>query len=162
DIMEEACAFFQKALHGPKGHAGMKYFARRGIAPEALAVFRLGYAPDSRNALKNHLAGKGITEKDMIEAGLLIRPERGGLSYDRFRGRVIFPIFDSRGRVIAFGGRILDAGEPKYLNSPETPLFHKGKLLYGMFHARRAAQEKNSVLVAEGYMDVIALHQAGF
>src|SRR3546814_9739388 len=103
-----------------------------------------------------------MTEAMLVEAGLLVQPEDGRDSYDRFRNRVIFPIADRRGRIIAFGGRILRQGEPKYLNSPETPLFHKGLVLYGLHQARRPAAERGELIVTEGYMDVIALSRAGF
>jgi DNA primase len=112
--------------------------------------------------LKDALSRAGFSEALMLEAGLVIRPDDGRPVYDRFRGRVMFPITDRRGRVIAFGGRILDQGEPKYLNSPETPLFHKGGTLYGLAQASRAAREGGEIVVCEGYMDVIALAEAGF
>ncbi|HEC90340.1 MAG TPA: toprim domain-containing protein, partial [Alphaproteobacteria bacterium] len=127
---------------------------------------RLGFAPPGYGALKGELARAGISEDQMVEAGLLIRPHKGEESdkkpYDRFRRRIMFPITDPRGRVIAFGGRIFGDGEPKYLNSPETPLFHKGRVLYGQAQASAAARQAGTVVVVEGYMDVIALHQAGF
>ena len=113
--------------------------------------------------MKTALSRDGVTDSQMIEAGLLIKPDDPGKSpYDRFRGRVMFPIFDRQARVLAFGGRILGAGEPKYLNSPETPLFHKGRTLYGLTQALSEARKQNSLIVTEGYTDVIALHQAGF
>jgi DNA primase len=127
-----------------------------------MARFRLGFAPDARASLRSALAAGGIPLKLMVEAGLLVTPESGGEPYDRFRGRVIFPIADRRGRIVAFGGRILGPGEPKYLNSPETSLFHKGRMLYGLAQARGPAIDKNELVVGEGYMDVIALSQAGF
>ena len=111
--------------------------------------------------LKAALEKAGIPEAISIEAGLLIKPEDGRACFDRFRGRVMFPILDRKGQAIAFGGRILDQGEPKYLNSPETPLFHKGRVLYGLNHAQKTARETNEIIVVEGYMDVIALAQAG-
>jgi DNA primase len=161
DALESACAFFEKHLRGPAGREGFAYLKNRGLSDETIARFRLGFAPDSREALKSALMSKECPESLLIEAGLLKKPENGG-SFDYFRGRVMFPITDRRGRVIGFGARILGDGQPKYLNSPDTPLFHKGQTLYGLAHAREKARELNRVVVAEGYMDVIALHQAGF
>src|SRR5215475_2825236 len=160
--LEAATAWFEAQLRAGVGRPGLDYFKRRGLQDETIARFRLGYAPDSRSGLKDALGKAGMSEALMLEAGLLIRPEDGRPTYDRFRGRVMFPISDRRGRVIAFGGRILDQGEPKYLNSPETPLFHKGRTLYGQAQAARAARESGEIVVCEGYMDVIALAEAGF
>jgi len=160
--LEAAAAWFEAQLRAGVGRPGLDYFKRRGLQDETIARFRLGYAPDSRSALRDALGKAGIGEGLMLDAGLIIRPEDGRPTYDRFRGRVMFPIADRRGRVIAFGGRILDQGEPKYLNSPETPLFHKGRTLYGQAQASRAARESGEVVVCEGYMDVIALAEAGF
>lgn len=162
--LEAAAVWFERQLHGPEGRAGFAYLRSRGLTDEVIARFRLGFAPDSRSALKSALTRQGLPEPLLIEAGLLIRPpeENPGPTYDRFRGRVIFPIADRRGRIIAFGGRILGEGEPKYLNSPETPIFHKGRTLYGLAQARKPAQDKGEVIVAEGYMDVIALYMGGF
>ena len=139
----------------------MQYFKRRGLDDDTIGRFRLGFAPDSRHGLKAALEKADIPEAISIEAGLLIKPEDGGHPYDRFRGRVMFPILDRRGQAIAFGGRILEQGEPKYLNSPETPIFHKGRVLYALSHAQKTARETNEIIVVEGYMDVIALAQAG-
>ena len=158
-VMEAACAFFEKSL---TGSAGAGYLQRRGLAPETLKRFRLGFAPDSRTALKNHLANLNIPEALGIESGMLIKPEDGGASYDRFRGRVMFPIADAKGRIIAFGGRTLGDEKPKYLNSPETPLFSKGRQLYNLNQAQKPAREQGEIVVVEGYMDVIALAEAGF
>jgi len=160
--VEAAAAWFEQQLRAPTGRPGLEYFRRRGLQDETIARFRLGFAPDGWTRLKEALAKAGISEELMLESGLIIRPEDGGRTYDRFRNRVMFPITDRRGRVIAFGGRILDQGEPKYLNSPETPLFHKGRLLYGLAQASRAAREGGEIVVCEGYMDVIALAEAGF
>jgi DNA primase len=161
-VLEAATAWFEAQLRTGVGRPGLDYFRRRGLQDETIARFRLGYAPDSRTALKDALSKAGMGEALMLEAGLLIRPDDGRSTFDRFRGRVMFPIADRRGRVIAFGGRILDQGEPKYLNSPETPLFHKGRTLYGQAQAARAARESGEIVVCEGYMDVIALAEAGF
>src|SRR6266851_5482974 len=162
DAMEAACVFFAEQLEAPAGKAGLAYLQQRGLDAATMRRFRLGFAPDGREALKRALAGK-IPEALLVEGGLLRRPEDGGSTYDYFRNRVIFPIGDRGGRIIAFGGRVLGDGEPKYLNSPETPLFEKGRVLYGWAQARAAAGGgRGPVIVAEGYMDVIALQQAGF
>ena len=162
DAMEVACAFFEKELRGPAGHAGLDYLKGRGLDDRTIARFRLGFSPDSRTALKAALKHAGVTEAQGVEAGLLKKPDGGGDSFDLFRGRVMFPITDRRGRVIAFGARILGDGQPKYINSPDTPLFHKGSVLYGLAHAREPAIQAGTFVVSEGYMDVIALHRAGF
>jgi DNA primase len=160
--LEAACRWFEEQLRGPAGRAGLAYFQRRGLRDETIERFRLGYAPDDRNALLEALKKQGFDEDLQIEAGLAKRPDDGRAPFGYFRGRVMFPIADRRGRVIAFGGRILDQGEPKYLNSPETPLFHKGQVLYGLAQAAGAAREKGEIVVCEGYMDVIAMAEAGF
>ncbi len=161
EVMEKACAFFEDQLGANVGAPAGDYLRARGLDADTMARFRLGYAPDTRGALRGALMGETLPEAMLIEAGLLIKPD-DGVAYDRFRGRVIFPITDRRGRVIAFGGRILGEGTPKYLNSPDTPLFNKGRVLYGMALARRAARDAGRVIVTEGYMDVIALAKAGF
>ncbi|MCZ6637811.1 MAG: DNA primase [Alphaproteobacteria bacterium] len=160
-VTEKACNWFESELKSPRGKAARDYLANRGLDDEAIARFRIGYAPDSRTRLKTALIGDGITESLAVTAGMLIVPEDNRASYDRFRGRVIFPISDRRGRPVAFGGRILGEGEPKYLNSPDTPLFQKGHLLYGWSHALKLARETDTWIVTEGYMDVIALIGAG-
>ncbi|MBF0325376.1 MAG: DNA primase [Alphaproteobacteria bacterium] len=162
DVMEAACKFFEKSLRGPAGRDGLAYLRDRGLSEETIARFRLGWAPDSREALKKALMSEATPETLLTEAGLLKKPEGDGAAFDFFRGRVMFPVTDRRGRIVAFGARTLGDGQPKYLNSPDTPLFHKGSTLYGLAHARESAREKRVVLAAEGYMDVIALHQAGF
>lgn len=162
DACEAALRFFRRRLNEPAGADALAYLRRRGLKPETIEAFRLGWAPDGRAALKQALTGEGFPEPMLVEAGLLVKPEDGGESYDRFRGRVIFPIADRRGRVIAFGGRALGDFQPKYLNSPETPLFNKGRLLYALDKARQAVRDGAEVIVTEGYTDVIALHQAGF
>ncbi len=160
--MEAACLYFEQSLRGPSGSSAREYLIRRGVREEDIGKFRLGWSPDQRDGLKVALKIQGFDEALLVEAGLLIRVEEKPDPYDRFRGRVMFPICDKRGRVIAFGGRILGDGQPKYLNSPETPLFHKGRSLYALHLARPAAAKKQEVILAEGYMDVIALHRAGF
>jgi DNA primase len=159
-VLEAAAAWFEKQLMAPSGRRGRDYLASRGLEDRTIARFRLGWASDSRNGLRSALLKEGFPEALIVEAGLVIRPDSGD-AYDRFRGRVMFPITDRRGRVIAFGGRILDEGQPKYLNSPETPLFHKGRVLYGLAQALKSARDAAEVVVAEGYMDVIAMAQAG-
>ena len=160
-VVEAAAAWFEAELAGPRGVAARRYLDIRGVDEEARAHFRLGFAPESRTALRTKLEQGGVTEAMMLEAGLVIAPDDGRTPYDRFRGRVIFPICDRRGRVVAFGGRALGDGQPKYLNSPETPLFAKGSLLYGQHLAAPAAHKAGQAIAVEGYMDVIALHQAG-
>ena len=162
EACEAALRFYRRRLNEPDGEAARAYLRRRGLRPETVEAFGLGWAPDGRSVLKQILVGEGYPEALLVEAGLLIEPEDGGESYDRFRGRVIFPIADRRGRVIAFGGRALGDIKPKYLNSPETPLFSKGRLLYALDKARQAVRDGADVIVTEGYMDVIALSQAGF
>ena len=161
-VVEAACVWFESQLAETVGAKARDYLAGRGLDAATIGKFRLGWAPDSRNALKRALATDGISETMLVAAGMLIVPDDGGTSYDRFRGRVIFPITDRAGRIVAFGGRALGDGMPKYLNSPETSLFHKGALVYGHAMARKAAREASEVVVCEGYTDVIALHRAGF
>jgi DNA primase len=161
-VVEDAARWFQKQLRLPVGRQGLDYLRGRGLEEATIDDFRLGFAPDSRDGLLAHLKRENVPVDKIVEAGLAIQPEDEREPYDRFRGRVMFPINDRRGRVIAFGGRVLGAGEPKYLNSPETPLFHKGANLYCLDRARLAATKDQPVIVAEGYMDVIALHVAGF
>ena len=159
-VLEACCQFFESALAGPGGAEARTYLERRGIDPETRARFRLGYAPDSRAALRTAVMDAAVPEAMLVDAGMLVRPE-SGTPYDRFRRRLMFPITDRSGRVIAFGGRVLGDGVPKYLNSPDTPLFRKGAVLYGMATAHRAARDKATVVVVEGYTDVIALARAG-
>jgi DNA primase len=163
DVMEPAAKFFADTLASRHGAKGRGYLADRAIAPATQVQFRLGYAPGERFALKEHLGAQGIPVDDMVEAGLLIGGDDIPVPYDRFRDRVMFPITDARGRVIAFGGRALEKDVPaKYLNSPETPLFHKGDNLYNLATARPAAHNGAAVVVVEGYVDVIAMVGAGF
>jgi DNA primase len=162
-VVEEAARWFQKQLRLPVGRQGLDYLRGRGLEDATIDDFRLGFAPDSRDGLLSHLKRENVPIEKIVEAGLAIQPEDSNREpYDRFRGRVMFAIHDRRGRVIAFGGRVMGAGEPKYLNSPETPLFHKGANLYCLDRAREAVTKDQPVIVAEGYMDVIALHGAGY
>jgi len=163
DVVEAAARHFEKMLRMLEGKGALAYLRDRGLDDDTIARFRLGFAPDTRSGLKGALGREGVSEGLMIEAGLLIAPEESDRPpYDRFRGRVMFPIRDRRGRVVAFGGRAMGDGEPKYLNSPETPLFHKGRMLYGLDLALKPTRDAGTVLVTEGYMDVIALYRAGF
>ncbi|MEO0879571.1 MAG: DNA primase [Pseudomonadota bacterium] len=163
EACEAAAAFFEATLRRNQGQGAADYLDRRGVSPEQIDVFRIGYAPGERTALKDYLINKGFTEETLVEAGLVIKPEDDGPGYDRFRNRIMFPITGARDRVIAFGGRALDPNaRAKYLNSPETPLFHKGGVLYNLGPARASAtSDKAGVIVCEGYMDVIALWGAG-
>jgi DNA primase len=162
DVMEMASRFFQQELQEAGGAKARAYLRERGLSSATQKEFGLGYAPDSRNALKEFLASKGV-EKALTEAcGLVVHGPDIAVSYDRFRDRIMFPITDTREKAIAFGGRALSADIPaKYLNSPETELFHKGRVLYNLARARRAARKGEPLIAVEGYMDVIALHQAG-
>lgn len=162
EVMELAAKFFEESLQARTGARARGYLADRGLAPDTIARFRLGYAPAERFALKEYLGAKKIPVEDMIEAGLLIAGDDIPVPFDRFRERVMFPIHDFKGRVVGFGGRALGDAEPKYLNSPETPLFHKGWLLYNGAPARAAAQKGAPLVVVEGYMDAIAMVAAGF
>jgi len=163
EIMEKAAAYFEKELAGPDGARARAYLRERGLSAETVKRFRLGYAPASRSALKSHLAEAGVKPEEMAEAGLVISGDDIPVSYDRFRDRLIFPILNFRGKVIAFGGRALAAeAQPKYLNSPETPLFSKSRVLFNGQAARSAAARGGRLTVVEGYMDVIACAAAGF
>ena len=194
EVVEMAAAFFEKCLRMPEGRPALDYLRGRGLTDETIRRFRLGFSPDGRGKLKSMLAAEGVEEGLMVEAGLVIRAEEdggrasltgtpgagataapsGARVYDRFRGRVMFPITDRGswstggapgtpgGRVIAFGARLLAGDGPKYLNSPETPLFHKGRTLYGLAQAKDAIRSTGRVIVCEGYTDVLALAQAGF
>lgn len=159
DVNEAACLFFQRQLFLPSGRAGRDYLRRRRLDDDVLRDFRLGWAPGG-GALRAALSGQGISDDQMVEAGLLRRADSGALT-EYFRDRVMFSITDRRGRVVAFGGRTLGDGQPKYMNSPDTPVFHKGQVLYNLARAREAAARSGEVVVAEGYMDVIALYRAG-
>jgi DNA primase len=163
DVMDLAAKFFCDTLASRNGAKARGYLADRAISPATQLQFRLGYAPGERFALKEHLGAQGIPVEDMVEAGLLIAGDDIPVPYDRFRDRVMFPITDLRGRVIAFGGRALEKDQPaKYLNSPETTLFHKGDNLYNFAPARQATHNGASLIVVEGYVDVIAMVTAGF
>lgn len=163
EVVELAAKFFEAELAGERGAGARRYLQGRGLEGEARRLFRLGYGPADRFALRDHLAGKGVGAELMMEAGLLVHGEEIAVPYDRFRDRIMFPIHDGRGRVVAFGGRAMSAEvSAKYLNSPETPLFHKGRLLFNHHNARKGAHDTGQVIVVEGYVDVIAMTMAGF
>lgn len=163
DLMEAAAAWFESRLSADQGAGAREYIDGRKLTAETIAHFRLGFGPNSRSALKEAMLARKFTIDQIVEAGLVIRPEDNPReTYDRFRNRIMFPICDARGRVVAFGGRALGDAGAKYLNSPETPLFHKGHMLYNFASARKPSIDKMEAIVVEGYMDVIALHQAGF
>ncbi|MBA2124830.1 DNA primase [Hyphomicrobium methylovorum] len=162
-LLEASAEFFTESLRSGVGSEARRYFEKRGLKRETIQTFRLGFAPNSRSALSAHLKAEGFTPGEMATAGMLIAGEDIAEPYDRFRNRVMFPILDLKGRVVAFGGRALDPqAQAKYLNSPETPLFHKGGMLFNAGRARTAAHTKNRVIVVEGYMDVVSLAEAGF
>ncbi|MGD9740378.1 MAG: DNA primase [Bauldia sp.] len=163
DVMEMAARFFEAELAGKGGLAARSYLDRRKIPHAAQRAFRLGFAPNSRSALKQHLGAEGVSPGLMAEAGLVITGDDVPVPFDRFRDRIIFPITDLRGRIVAFGGRAMAAdAQAKYLNSPDTPLFQKGSLLYHGREAREAARSAGTVIAVEGYVDVIAMANAGF
>jgi DNA primase len=164
ELMTRVAAHYASALAGDE--RARAYVARRGLSAETIERFSLGYASNSWNDVLRRFGGQEADRKRLADAGLIIERERGQIRdgerhYDRFRDRIMFPIRDTRGRVIAFGGRIIDSGEPKYLNSPETVLFHKGRELYGLHETRRARSNLKRLLIVEGYMDAVRLHQAG-
>ncbi|MDH3355677.1 MAG: DNA primase, partial [Chromatiales bacterium] len=160
DVMGQANKFFQQQLRQhPQAGEAVDYLKQRGLSGEIARDFGIGYAPPGWDNLIKDLTP--TPTKQLFDAGLVIEKEGQGSFYDRFRERIMFPIHDQRGRVIAFGGRILGDGKPKYLNSPETDIFHKGKELYGLFEARQSLKQIDRLIVVEGYMDVVALAQFG-
>ena len=162
-LLESSAAFFRQQLMASSGSEARGYIERRGLKRETVAAFGLGFAPHGRSVLKEHLGKLGFTIPEMVTSGMLIGGEDIPVPYDRFRNRVMFPILDLKERVIAFGGRALEAGvSAKYLNSPETPLFHKGNILFNAARARPEAHKSGHIIVVEGYMDVVALSEAGF
>src|SRR5215510_13140478 len=163
DVVELAAKFFEATLASRHGAKARGYLADRGLDPATQVRFRLGYAPAERFSLKEHLGKEGVSTEDMVAAGLLVAAADIPVPYDRFRDRIMFPITDLRGRVIAFGGRALERdAQAKYLNSPETALFHKGATLYNIAAARTAAHKGAPLIAVEGYVDVIAMVSAGF
>lgn len=168
--MQAATSFYRNQLNQPAGKAGLDYLASRQLSAETQAFFELGVAPDAWQALENHLTQQGFSQGMLVELGLSVEKDRQqqnnkqnnqNRTYDRFRNRVIFPIRNLKGQVVGFGGRVLDDSKPKYLNSPETPLFHKSEELYGLYEVRKTPGRLEKLLVVEGYMDVIALAQQG-
>ncbi len=162
-LLEEAVTFYRHQLtQTAGGEAALTYLQKRGLTSAAIEAFELGYAPDRWDAIQTYLTGKGYTGDELIQTGMLTERAEGG-GYDRFRNRVMFPIRDGNGRICGFGARILDPNDvPKFLNSPQTPLFDKGRLLYGLHLARKPIRTADQAVIVEGYLDVIALHQAGF
>ena len=163
DVMEEAVKWFRLQLKTSAAADARAYLVRRGLSPEAQDRWHLGFAPDNWHGLQLAMKQKSIPDDVLVEAGLCVRPDKGGEPYDRFRNRIIFPIRDGRGRAISLGGRAMDPKDAaKYLNGPETAVFDKGRTLYNLGPAREAAGKGQPLIVAEGYMDVIALSEAGF
>ncbi|MGC3982996.1 MAG: DNA primase [Steroidobacteraceae bacterium] len=158
-LLEQAGEYYRKQLRATP--AAIEYLKKRGLSGETAARFGIGFVPDAWDGLIKQFGSSPNVLQDLTRVGLLIERDNKSGYYDRFRQRVMFPIRDSRGRTIGFGGRIIDQGEPKYLNSPETDLFHKGRELYGLYEARQSTRQLKQLMVVEGYMDVVSLHQAG-
>ncbi len=161
DVMGNVAQFYRQQLSFPENRLAIDYLKGRGLSGDIAKKFLLGFIPDKWDTVINRFGQMPESQQQLIEAGMLIEKEDGSRPYDRFRGRVMFPIRDRRGRVIGFGGRVLDDSTPKYLNSPETPIFHKGKELYGLYEVLQSYQTPPQILVVEGYMDVVALAQFG-
>ncbi|CAO4186432.1 DNA primase [Methylorubrum extorquens] len=163
EVMELAAAYFEEQLRGQAGGEARAYLDRRALGEATRKTFRLGYSLPGRYALRDFLASKGVDRDLMLELGLLAAPEGVNVPYDKFRDRIMFPILDIRGRVVAFGGRAMQAeAKAKYMNSPETPLFHKGRMLYNLHAARKSAHDRSRIIAVEGYVDVIAMTLAGY
>ena len=158
-INKQAARTFHRWLHGPEGAEGLNYLRRRGLSPRTLTNFGLGFAPNRWDGLITELAAQGCDKRDLLDAGLAVSSKDGRI-YDRFRNRVMFPIIDVRGNVIGFGGRVMDDSVPKYLNSPDTPVYNKSRNVFALNIAKTS--KAGRVILTEGYMDTIALHQAGF
>ena len=161
-LLEQAATFFQNQLNTPVGQMGRDYFYRRGLTDAALERYRLGFAPTDAQALPSALKRAGYSEELMLEYGLIKKSDNSDSYYSFFRNRIIFPVGDSRGNIVGFGARLLSGEGPKYINSPDHPLFHKGHLLYGLSRARGAVHQHQPLIVVEGYMDVIAAAEAGY
>jgi DNA primase len=160
DLHQEALAFYSATLEGKTGQPARDYLAGRGLTPEITQTYRLGHAPPEWDGLRRHFQSRGLSLEAAAEVGLLL-PRASGGYYDRFRDRIIFPIFNRQERVVAFGGRLIGEGEPKYLNSPESPIYSKGRLLYGLPQAREALRHQDLALVVEGYLDLLPLRVHG-
>src|SRR5690606_11087868 len=159
-LLEQAAAYYRQQLRKhPQRQRAVTYLKQRGLSGQIAKLYDIGFAPPGWDNLIGHLATDTTEQKALIEAGLVVENADSGKRYDRFRDRITFPNCDSRGRVIGFGGRVLGDDKPKYLNSPETPVFHKGRELYGLYEARLQNRQLEDILVVEGYMDVIALAQ---
>ena len=164
DLMESAADYFhQLLLHAPEAEAARQYVRSRNLTRGSVKTFKLGYSLNSFDACRNHFGGMGYSEQELVDAGLLTENEEKGTRYDRFRNRLMFPIHDVNGRIVGFGARTLEKdGIPKYLNSPQTPVFDKSRLLYGLCFGKRDIREARQAVIVEGYMDVIRAHQNGF
>lgn len=161
NLLELGTRFYRHRLGAAEAGPARAYLAHRGLSDEVIERYAIGFAPDSWDALKRHLGERGVEESVQIEYGLLVQKEETGRTWDRFRNRIIFPIRDWKGRTIGFGGRVMGDEKPRYLNSPESPVFHKGRELYGLFEARQRTARPERILIVEGYMDVVALAQYG-
>ncbi|MFN7710219.1 MAG: DNA primase [Holosporales bacterium] len=161
EALEAAACFYEQQLYRPRGESALRYFQDRGLREQTLKTFRLGYAPEGGHLMKA-LTAAGFDRRILKDAGLIIAEDERREPLERFRDRVIFPIRDAKGRVVGFGGRLMGPGEPKYLNSPETEVFHKGLMVYGSDFLASARKDSHPIIVVEGYMDVISLHQAGY
>ncbi len=163
DCMDAVCSYYETVFAGSRDAAEARdYVKRRGLSDDTVRRFRIGYAPEAWDSVLKTLTAGGFLREELVSAGLIIPSKSGKGHYDRFRGRLMFPITDSSGRIIGFGGRVLDDSEPKYLNSPETPLFKKGKSVYGLDLAKNSIRNKSRAIIVEGYMDTIMCYQFGF
>ncbi len=161
EVNKVAAAFYQSVLKSPKGKAAQEYLKQRGIENDTLTTFRIGYAPDEWDSLRKFCEGKGIKSDVLRLAGLTIPSEKGKGDYDRFRNRITFPIFNERGGIVGFGGRVMDGSLPKYINSPETPIYSKSGILYGLNFTKKGMREKGAAVLVEGYLDVVIPFQRG-
>ncbi|MEN6349372.1 MAG: DNA primase [Syntrophomonas sp.] len=159
EVNQEAADFYHNVLFSRHGHPGIEYLKKRGISPRTVENYKIGYAPDKWNSLEAYLFKKGLPQEALKTSGLIKRSDNQDRYYDLFRRRIIFPIFHYNGDIVGFGGRVLDDGLPKYLNSPETEIFSKRRELYGLFQAREAIRQKNEAIIVEGYLDCLKLHQ---
>lgn len=159
ELMQHASQFYESQLKSEMGARAKSYLVHRGMSGVIAKQFALGYAPDAWDALIHYLRKKNFSLEDMVTAGLVSQKENSHKTYDKFRDRIMFPIHDKMGKIIAFGGRVIDAGDPKYLNSPETPIFHKSNELYGLYQCLKMRKSSDAIIIVEGYMDVLALVQ---